>query len=825
LTQLQSSERGLSGEEARRRQRQWGPNEPAPKRRAGDVWQLLLPFINPLALVLLNASAVSAYMGEVVNASIIVTIVILGGGINFIQSYRSRRAVERLRASVAPTAAVLRDANWSERPRKDLVPGDIIRLVAGDLVPADARLLHAKDLYVQEAALTGESMPAEKEAENSPAKDRDSGNTRLLVFLGTSVVSGTATAIVVATGRATAFGDIAARLAARAPETEFDRGIRKFGFFIMQTIVLLVSMLFLINALLGRDPLQSLLFSVALAVGLTPEFLPMITSVTLAQGVVRLARRKVIVKHLAAMQNFGSIDVLCSDKTGTLTKGEMVLDQRFDPLGASSEKVFQLAYLNSHFETGIRSPFDTAILAQGKPDICGFSKVDEIPFDFERRRLSIVVERGEQRMLISKGAPEGILPCCAKYEIGGMEHALDAQARATCEAQFRKLSSLGYRILAVAYRQVPASKAYQPADETDLVLAGYLTFFDPPLADTAETLEDLRQDGVRVMILTGDNDLLAKHVCAQVGLDSSAVVLGKEIVQMTDPALGQIAERTQLFARVSPAQKNRIMEALRRRGHVVGFLGDGINDAPSLHSADVGISVAGAVDVAKDAAEIILMEPGLKILHSGIWEGRRAFGNVMKYLLMGTSSNFGNVFSMAAASLFLPFLPMLPMQVLLKNFLYDLSQVTIPTDNVDDSFTHKPKRWDISLIRKFMVYVGPISSLYDLLTFWALIAVFHASEPLFHTGWFVESLATQTLVILVIRTGGNPFLSRPSNALFISVCTVVLIGLLLPYSQLAGVLGFVPMLVGYLVFLVVVIVTYLLLVEWAKRRLLAKLFQ
>jgi P-type Mg2+ transporter len=822
LEQLRTSERGLTGEEADARLARAGPNEPAPARHAAVAVQLLQLFANPLVLILLIASGVSAFLGEIVSASIIVGIVLLGIAVNFVQTYRSQRAVERLREGVAPTATALRDRSWREVARRELVPGDIIRLVAGDLVPADARLLQAKDLHVQQAALTGESMPVEKEAVELGEPARQFTDMRNTVFLGTSVVSGTASAVVEVTGRATAFGDIAARLAARPPETEFERGTRRFSLFIMETVLFLVLFVFLVSIALRHDPLQSLLFAVALAVGLTPEFLPMIVAVTLARGAVHMARDKVIVKHLAAMQNFGSMDILCSDKTGTLTTGTMVFHQQLDPLGRSTERVLWLAYLNSFHETGIKSPLDAAILQTGQPDVQAYCKLDEVPFDFERRRLSVVVEKAGERLLVTKGAPEGVLAGCSAYEVDDQRHPLDAEARKQCEATYRDLGAQGHRVLAVAFRPVPQQEAYRAADERDLVLAGFLAFFDPPLEDAADALNDLRSDGVQVKILTGDNELVARHVCAQVGLDGSRIVLGEEVDRMTDSALGHVAEQTAVFARVSPAQKNRIILALKRRGHVVGFLGDGINDAPSLHAADVGVSVATAVDVAKDAAEIILLERSLRVLHSGIIEGRKAFGNVMKYLLMGTSSNFGNMFSMAAASLFLPFLPMLPVQILLNNFLYDLAQVTIPTDNVDATFIHKPRRWDIALIRDFMVFIGPISSLFDFLTFWALLTIFRGSEAHFHTGWFVESLATQTLVLFVIRTAGNPFRSRPSVPLTVTVLLVVLVGVALPFSPLAGPLGFTPMPAGYFLFLVGVTSTYLLLVEVVKRRLMRR---
>jgi len=820
--EVDGTQRGLTTEEAARRFAQFGPNEPAPAQRGSGAAQLLLLLANPLVIILLIASIVSALVGQSVSAVIIVCIVAVGVAIDFVQTYRSQQAIERLREKVTPTATVLRDGAWGETQRRALVPGDVIRLSAGDLVPADSCLIQARDLHVQEAALTGESMPVEKEPVPPECADFTTAQPHHAVFIGTSVVSGTATAVVVKTGSATVFGEIASHLAARPPETQFEAGTRRFGFLILRTTVFLVLLVFLVNLWLHRDPLESLLFSVALAVGLTPEFLPMIISVTLARGAVHMAQQKVVVKHLAAMQNLGSMDILCSDKTGTLTSGSMILDRAVDPLGQPSDKVRLFAYLNSFHETGIKSPLDAAILRGPRPTIEGYEKLDEIPFDFERRRLSIVVAQNTQRWLIAKGAPEGVLACCTSYEQQGEPRPLDDAARERCQATYRQLSEQGFRVLAVGIRAVPTQIAYRAADETDLVLLGYMVFLDPPLEGAADALLALRRDGVRTKILTGDNELVARHVCGLVGLDASRVVLGDELARMSDTALGHVAEQAGIFARVSPAQKNRVILALKRRSHVVGYLGDGINDAPSLHAADVGISVASAVDVAKDAADIILLEGSLGVLHSGILEGRRAFGNVMKYLLMGTSSNFGNMLSMAVASFFLPFLPMLPMQILLNNFLYDLSQLTIPTDRVDRSLTFKPRRWDIRLIRNFMLCLGPISSLFDTLTFIVLLKLFHASESLFHTGWFVESLATQTLVIFVIRTAGNPLRSKPSLPLAASVVAVVLIAVVLPFTPLADMLGFSPLPAGYLLFLVGVTVAYLLLVEVVKRQLMGR---
>ena len=810
---------GLTAAEAARRLDRFGPNEPAASKLRSPGTDLLHVFMNPLVLILVIAAIASVFLGQKVDAGIIGTIVLLSAAIDFGQTRRSQRAVEQLRKRTAPTATVLRDGEWKEIPRREVVPGDLVQLSAGDLVPADGRLLAARDLYVQQAALTGESLPADKEATETPASTQ--ADARNMVFLGTSVVSGTATAEVVATGPRTAFGDIAARLAARPEETAFDRGLRDFSQLLAKTVFFLVIFVIAVSIARHRDPLQSVLLAVALAVGLTPEFLPMITSVTLSKGAVAMAEKKVIVKHLSAIQNLGSLDVLCSDKTGTLTTGTMSLDRSLDPFGAASSRPLELAYLNSKFETGIRSPLDEIILHQRPRATEDYSKCDEIPFDFERRRLSIVVERQSRRVLITKGAPEGIFPLLAGFELDGRLQPISEDAARRYEQTSTELNSQGFRSLAVAYVDVPARPDYSVQDERNLILVGFVSFSDTPLPDATEVVASLKHDGVEVKVISGDNALVTGHVCAQVGIEPGHIVTGEDLEQMSDPALAHVAEETHIFARVSPSQKNRILMALKHGRHAVGFMGDGINDAPSLHAADVGISVSSAVDVAREAADVILVEPGLRVLHDGIVEGRKAFGNVMKYLLMGTSSNFGNVFSMAGASLFLPFLPMLPTQILLNNLLYDLAQITIPTDNVDAKYLQKPQRWDIGLIRRFMLYVGPISSIFDFLTFYVLLNVFRTSEAQFHTGWFVESLATQTLVLFVIRTSGNPFRSHPSRPLMATCFTIVGVGLYLPFSPFAGVLGFTPLPAGYYGFLAVMTGAYLLLVEAAKRRLLA----
>ncbi|EIL98436.1 magnesium-translocating P-type ATPase [Rhodanobacter thiooxydans] len=814
---LASSAEGLSGPEAASRLLRDGPNEARQAGRHGVIATLLSLFANPLVVILLLAAGVSGFLGDWAGAAIIVAIVLLSVTLNFALSYRSQQAANRLREEIAPMATVLRDGRWQERPRRELVVGDVIRLCAGNRVPADARLIDARDLHVQQAALTGESAPAAKESV-AGADGANGADARQLVFLGTSVVAGTATALVFATGRNTAFGDVAETLSERPPQTEFERGLADFSRLIMRTVVFLLLGVLLAGVVLHRPPLETLLFALALAVGLTPEFMPMITTVTLARGAVRMARRRVIVKHLAAIEDFGSMTVLLSDKTGTLTSSETAVAATVDPFGEASTRTLLLAQLNAAFETGIRSPLDAAILRHATLTTDEYRKLDEIPFDFERRRLCVVLQHGDERLLVVKGAPESVLAACTQYEVGGMPRPLDDDATARCTRCYEAFGEQGLRVLAVAYRNMPVQDRYTVVDETALVLAGFVTFADPVIPGVADCLRALARDGIAVKILTGDNEKVARHVCEEVGIDASQLVTGTQLDGLGEAALGALAERTNVFARVSPAQKHRIVLALKGRNSVVGFLGDGINDAPSLHAADVGISVADAVDVARDAADIVLRERDLGILHAGVIEGRRAFANVMKYLLMGTSSNFGNMFSMAAGTLFLPFLPMLPTQILLNNFLYDLAQTAIPTDNVDEAQLRRPRRWSVAVIRRFMLGVGPISSLYDFATFYVLLHWLHASEAAFHTGWFIESLATQTLVLFVIRTAGHPLRSRPSPALAVGVLAALAIGMVLPWTPLAPRLGMTPLPAAFFVFLLAATATYLLLVELAKRR-------
>jgi Mg2+-importing ATPase len=814
---------GLTTSDASARLERDGPNDPAP-RKPRRLLDLVRHASNPLTAILVLASVASIFVGDVVAALIILAIVGVSAVLEGLQTKRAHDAADALRMRVATTATVIRDGAPREIRRSEIVVGDAVRLSAGDLVPADLRIEVEKDLHVNEAALTGESLPVEK----APADE---------VYLGSSVVSGTATGTVIATGPRTRFGGIAAMLSAPPPPTELERGIAAFGAFILKTVLFLVLFVFTVMALGRRDPFEALLFSVALAVGLTPEFLPMIMTITLGKGAVRMARARCIVKNLGAIQDLGSIDVLCSDKTGTLTTGDMSLEAHVDPLGATGDRPLLLACVNSYFESGVDNPVDEALLEHAKldpldsavlrhphPDIHGFIKLDEIPFDFERRRVTVVAAREGERLLVTKGAAEHVIEVCTRWEVEDRVEPLDDARRAACEATYRALGAQGFRVLAVAWRPADEKDAYDKSDEADLVLAGFLAFSDPPRDDAAVTLKELGARGVVVKMLTGDAEPVARHLAARVGLATERVLTGAEIDKLSDPALAHLAEEISVFARVAPAQKSRILTALKARGHVVGFLGDGINDAPSLHLADVGISVSSAVDVAREAADVILLEPGLDVLLAGIVEGRRAFGNVLKYLLMGTSSNFGNMFSMAGAAVLLPFLPMLPTQILLNNFLYDLAQVSIPTDNVDRALTRSPRRWEIGLVRRFMVVLGPISSLYDFLTFAVLLHVLHAGEREFHTGWFVESLATQTLVIFVIRTVGPPWATRPSRALTLTVLGIVAIGVALPFSPLGPLLGFTPLPASYFLFLAGATATYLFVVERVKRVILGRAF-
>lgn len=822
---------GLTSAEAEKRRQHYGGNRLRPPKQRAVLLQFLAQFRNPLVLVLLVAIVISALTGDVTGALIIGVIVLMSVTLDFVQAYRAGRAAEKLALQVAVIATVLRDGRPCELPVIELVPGDVVLLSAGSLVPADAHLLEANDFFVNQAQLTGEPYPVEKRvvqdgtAPVTASEDwaLDSVDT---VFMGSSVVSGSARVLIGRTGSATTLGQVAVSLADKAPPTAFELGTRRFGMLIMRLTLLLVLFTLLVNMALHRPLLESFLFAVALAVGLTPELLPMVVSVTLTQGALRMAALKVIVKRPSAIQDMGAMDVLCTDKTGTLTEARIRLERHVDAQGRDDPRVLALAYLNSYFESGLKSPLDDAILAHEEIDVSAWRKIDEVPFDFERRRVSVLVERAGARRLVVKGAPEDILRLCTHYaDSAGTTVVLDEAAHARINALFDSLGEEGFRVLGIAWRDVPLDHPHAVvSDESELVFAGFAAFLDPPKASAGEALKAMTASGVAVKIVTGDNERVTRHVCTQLGVVVEGVLTGTEVAVMHDDALRARVEGVNLFCRVNPAQKNRIILALKARGHVVGYLGDGINDAPSLHTADVGISVEGAVDVAKQAAAMILLENDLMVLHQGILEGRRTFGNVMKYIMMATSSNFGNMFSMAAATLFLPFLPMLPMQILLNNLLYDMSEITLPLDSVDAEDLAGPKRWDMGFIRNFMLTIGPISSLFDFLTFYALTRLFSAHESLFRTGWFVESIATQVLVIFVIRTRRNPLRSRPTRWLVLTSLGVVLTALLLPFTPLAPHLGFTPLPLTFFALLAGLLVAYLLAVEggkqWFYRRLM-----
>ena len=815
---------GLTGDEAAARLARFGPNALKPGRRSIAL-QFLARFGNPLVVVLLAACAISAATGDATSAAVIAVMVLLSVVLDFLQEYRAGQAAEKLSRQVALNACVLRDGARSEIPAEQLVPGDLVFLSAGDLVPADGQVLVAKDFFVDQALLTGEAFPVERHAASAPADAaRIDTEAEDQVFRGSNVVSGAAQIRVLRTAKATALGRIVHDLEKPPPPTAFEIGTRRFGLLIMRLTLLLVLFTFLVNVVFQRPLLEAFLFGVALAVGLTPELLPMIVSVTLSRGAMRMARRQVIVKRLSAIQDMGAMDVLCTDKTGTLTEARIRLEQHLDPAGNDSARVLELAVLNSAHESGLKSPLDDAILAHGEVDVSGWHKLDEVPFDFERRRVSVLVEDAAQRLLIVKGAPEDVLRVCIRVEDGAEADgsprtaALDDTRRQACMALLERLANQGFRTLAVAWRAEPGDFIdATAADETALVLAGFVAFLDPPKESARPALAALAASGVAVKIITGDNELVARHVCGELGMEVAGVLTGAQIEAMNDDALRARVADVNLFARANPQQKTRVLLALKARGHVVGYMGDGINDAPSLHAADVGISVEGGVDVAKQAAAMILIRSDLGVLHDGILEGRRTFGNVMKYIMMATSSNFGNMFSMAAATLFLPFLPMLPLQVLLNNFLYDLSETPLPLDHVDAADLARPRHWDMAFIRDFMATIGPISSLFDFLTFYILLKVLQVGEREFHTGWFVESLATQVLVIFIIRTRGNPLESRPHPLLVATSLGIVALAVTLPYTPLAGMLGFVPLPLEFFAILGAMVAAYLLLVELVKR--------
>jgi P-type Mg2+ transporter len=828
---LRSAPEGLSEAEAADRLREIGPNLVARERKATIGEELWSRARNPLNALLLTLAIVSYFLGDVRAAVVIATMVVLAVGTAFLQEHRSNEAAARLRAMVHTTASVRRGRSQSgdpfaEVPIDCLVPGDVVRLSAGDMIPADLRLLEAKDLFVNQSALTGESMPAEKHAQASLAPCEDSLDLPNLCFMGANVVSGYGTGVIVRTGAKTFFGHLAHEIVGQRVQTAFDRGVNRFTWLMIRFIIVMVPAVFLINGLTKHDWLEALLFAVAVAVGLTPEMLPMIVTVNLAKGAIAMSRKKVIVKRLNAIQNFGAMDVLCTDKNGTLTQDRIILKRHIDIEGNDSEKVLQYAFLNSHFQSGLRNLLDKAVLAHAELDQAlridgGYAKLDEIPFDFTRRRLSVVVTREDgKHLLICKGAVEEIFAVCSRYCLDGQMGQLDPTHFERARQQTIALNSDGFRVVAVAFKEIdPAKTAYSVEDERELTLLGYIAFLDPPKESAREAIAALSNKGVQVKVLTGDNEVITRKICREVQLEPGEILLGSRIAQLDDSELAEAAGRTTVFAKLTPEQKERVVRALHARGHVVGFLGDGINDSPALKAADVGISVDTAVDIAKESADIILLEKSLLVLQEGVIEGRKVFANITKYIKMGASSNFGNMFSVLGASLFLPFLPMAPIQVLTNNLLYDFSQTAIPTDNVDEEYLALPRKWDIGNIFKFMVFIGPISSIFDYATYAMMLFVFDCwtNPPLFQTGWFVESLLTQTLIIHIIRTAKIPFIeSHASPALIATTVIICTIGMSLPFTWAGSALGFVPLPWPYWPLVAAMMVTYAILTHLVK---------
>jgi len=819
LARLSATETGLTSDDARARLAACGANV-ATTEKPPPLWlQFLTRFRNPLVIILLVASALSAATGDVPSFLIVLTIVTASVTLDFIQEVKAQNAVDALRRSVAVHATVRRDGTRGSLPLEQIVPGDVVELIAGDLVPADSRLLEGRDLFVNQALLTGESYPAEKHAADSSPGASGLAAASNAVFAGTSVISGTATILVCRTGANTALGGLAKSLAEKPPATAFTVGIRRFGLLIMRLTVLMVLFVIIVNIAFHRPLLESLMFALALAVGLTPELLPMIVTVTLSRSAVELSRRKVIVKRLSAIHDLGAMDVLCTDKTGTLTEASIALIRTVDAHGAPSERAYTYAFVNSRFESGMKSPLDEAILNFRPFDLGGWQKIDEVPFDFERRRVSVLVQRGSERLLIVKGAPEDVLRLSGTYEdASGQRYPLDENARRGLQAAFDGFCAQGLRTLGIASRSVEADRETAAfSDEASMIFCGFAVFLDPPKSTAGTTVRSLAELGVAVKVLTGDNELVARHLFSELGIPVDGVLTGDALSALSDEALLGQLPRVNLFCRVSPQQKLRILLALKRLGHVVGFMGDGINDAPALHAADVGISVDGAADVARAAADLILLEHDLSVVRDGALGGRRTVQNVSKYVLMGSSSNFGNMFSMAGAALFLPFLPMRPIQILLNNLLYDISEIAIPFDDVDPEVTARPVQWNIRLIERFMLVFGPISSVFDFLTFYALLRLFGAGQALFQTGWFIESITTQVLVVFAIRTRRFLLRSKPHAFLALMAGGVVLAAVALPFLPIGRWFGFVEPPPSFFLYLTLATLAYLVLVEIAKK--------
>ena len=815
LQQLETAREGLTSVQARQRLVRYGPNRLKPQKRS-DVWTLLLAqFTSPLILILFFATGLSFFLRDPVNAFIILTIVLASGLLGFWQERGASNAVKKLLAIVQIKAAVLRDGSSQEIPVEEIVPGDIVILNAGDLVPGDGLVQESKDLFIDEAMLTGETFPVEKAMAVLPAETPLAQRTNAL-WMGTHVVSGSATALVIRTGKETEFGQVSERLKLRPPETEFERGIRRFGYFLMEVTLVLVIAIFAINVYLARPILDSFLFSLALAVGLTPQLLPAIISINLAHGAKRMAQAKVIVKRLASIENFGSMNVFCSDKTGTLTEGIVHLQSALDVEGAPSERVLLYAYLNAVYETGFTNPIDEALRTYRKLDLSGYQKQDEIPYDFLRKRLSILVSHDDTHLMMTKGALLNVLAACSSAETGDGKIVEIAAVRDRIQRHFESFSRQGLRTLGVAYKNMGSESRISKDHEVGMTFSGFLVLFDPPKPKIIQTIASLKDLGVSLKIITGDNHLVAANVSQQIGLVDAKIITGPDLRDMSDGALLTGVADVDVFAEIEPNQKERIILALKKAGNVVGYMGDGINDASALHAADVGISVESAVDVAKDAADIVLLEKDLGVLVQGVREGRMTFANTLKYVFMATSANFGNMFSMAGVSLVLPFLPLLPKQILLTNLLTDFPEMTIATDRVDHEMVDHPRRWNIRAIRQFMITFGIVSSVFDYLTFGVLLLLLHATQDQFRTGWFLESVVSASLIVLVIRSRKPFFKSKPGKYLLMATLSIVVVTLVLPFTPLADIFGFSPLPISFLWSIGVIVLFYVAAAEIVK---------
>jgi Mg2+-importing ATPase len=815
-------QQGLTNNEAQLRLKRYGANLLKPKKQASTLSLLLAQFKSPIILILLFAAGLSFFLQDAPDAIIILVIVLVSGLLSFWQEQGAADAVEKLLAAVQIQATVMRDGSSRKLAVEQIVPGDIVILGAGDVIPGDCLIVESKDLFVDEAALTGETFPVEKFAGILPPETPLSQRKNMLL-MGTHVVSGSARALVARTGTETEFGQVSARLKLRPPETEFEHGVRHFGYLLMEVTLLLVISIFAINVYFHRPVLDSLLFSLALAVGLTPQLLPAIISINLAYGAKRMAQQKVIVKRLASIENFGSMNVLCSDKTGTLTEGVVKLSAAIDFEGHDSEKVLLYAYLNAVYQTGFTNPIDEAIRTYRTFDVSSYQKLDEVQYDFVRKLLTVLFAKEDAHFLVTKGALKNVLDVCTTAEATatdkeGITTTVDiATVREQIQQRYEELSGQGCRTLGLAYRQVGATSRCTKADEANMTFLGFLVFFDPVKPGIIETIKSLKQLGVSLKIITGDNQLVAAHISQQVGLANSHILTGPDLNKMSNPALYKQVNDVSVFAEVEPNQKERILIAMKKAGNVVGYMGDGINDASAIHAADVGISVNSAVDVAKEAADIVLLEKDLSVLAQGVREGRTTFANTLKYVFMATSANFGNMFSMAGASLFLPFLPLLPKQILLTNLLTDIPEMTIATDSVDREMTEKPRRWNVAFIRNFMITFGILSSVFDYLTFGVLLFILHANVAQFRTGWFLESVISASLIVLVIRSRRPFFRSKPSRQLLMATLLIVALTLIVPYTPLAAIFGFQPLNLLFLSLMGVIVILYIASAEMAKK--------